>query len=174
MQAQASACKAQRTPGCRVRPKRVLFPEYAPAHSSTPLGNSAPPHPPPCPPPPSPFCFSFCCLNWEGGSIMSGQRFFLLFLMFHFVGLLLGPPCSSLGSLSVSLFFFFGSQSLFCLSLRFWPFLPTSFPPAIPWVPGCLSFSLSCSSFLGSWHSRVSRLLGLSRVSVPVSASAPP
>ena len=141
----------------------------------TPPPNLAPflPPPPLPPPPPAPFWFSFCCLNWESGSIMSAQCFFLLFLMSHFVGILLGPPCYSLESLSLSLslsLFFLVSISVlsypvflalpphvappapapslsFCISVC--PAVSLQPPPASssPRTPGFLGFSVSVSGF---------------------------
>ena len=136
----------------------------------TPPPNLAPflPPPPLPPPPPAPFWFSFCCLNWESGSIMSAQCFFLLFLMSHFVGILLGPPCYSLESLSLSLSlsFFFGLNLCSVLPCVSGPSSPRRSPRACS-ESLFLYFSLSCclspasSSFLVSSHAWVSRLLGL-------------
>ena len=79
-----------------------------------------------------------------------------------------GHPSWSSLLLSWDLFFFFWSQSLFCLTLCFGPFLPTSLPTAIPWVPGCLlqvclsvfqSVLLSLSSLLSP---RTSGFVGFS------------
>ena len=132
------------------------------------------------PPPLAPFWFSFCCLNWESGSIMSGQCFFLLFLMrSHFVGILLGPPCYSLGSLPL-FFFFFGLNLCSVLPCVSGPSSPRRSPLRLLRV--CLSVFQSVLLSLSSLLQlpRLLALLGfsaswsLSRVSVPVSASAPP
>lgn len=148
VQAQASACKAQRTPGCRVRPKRVLFPEYTPAHSSTPLGNAAHPHPLTCPlssptpAPPAPRPVLVFILLFKLGEWQHYERAMFLSAFSHEVSFCGHPswPSLLLSWESASLFFFFWSQSLFCLTLCFWPFLPTSLPSApAPSLSFCIS-----------------------------------
>ena len=110
---------------------------------------------------------------------MSRQCFFLLILMSHFVGILLGPPCYSPG---IFFFFFFGLNLCSVLLCVLGPSSPRRSPLPFPGSPvACsesvfLCFSPSCclspaSCLLARLGLSVS--LSLSRVSVPVSASAP-
>ena len=175
VQAQASACKAQRTPGCRVRPKRVLFPEYTPAHSSTPLGNAAHPHPLTCPlssptpAPPAPRPVLVFILLFKLGEWQHYERAMFLSAFSHEVSFCGHPswPSLLLSWESASLFFFF----LVSISVLSYPVFLAR-PPHVAPLCACsesvfLYFSLSCclspasSSFLVSSHSWVSRLLGL-------------